>query len=659
MRRLPVLILALGVVGCSGSLPAVERPGEAQDASWRQRHVLPESPAHRNAVENQTRTPEGAPGPQHWTQYADYTLHARIRPEDHVLEGDGQIVYRNRSPHDLYSLYLELSLNLHAPGVVRNQAVTPTEATRLRRIAVDGVELKSGGSSGPRYEVEGTRLLIIPPGPVSSGGEVTIELEWAFDIPAYGAGGRMGRDGDELYFLAYWYPTMSVYDDVEGWFNDPFRGNAEFYHGFGDYDVTIEVPQQWVVHATGALANESDVLIPDVLQRLELARDTDTVVRVLDASELDGGGTPGEGNAVQRWRFIAEGVPDFSFSASRNSIWDAARVPIGDRDGDGAVDHALMSAVYRPDASLWRNVAEYGQHALSYFSESTGIPYPWPHMTAVEGTPIETGGMEYPMMTLIGNYNTRGDSALYAVVAHELAHQWIPMMVSPNERRYGWIDEGLTTFAENAAKHERNPQGMHRLSEMLQYILVAHRGIESEIMTWSDYHTNSTSEVTAVYYKPATVFEALKGVIGDETFDEAYRTFLREWTYRHPYPADLFATFERVSGLDLDWFWRSWFYETWHLDQGIKEVVERESEIVVEVVNVGLIPMPVRLEVELEDGDLVHRSFDAVSLWGDGAVRASLRVPVSQPVVRVEIDPEMRFPDVERSNNVWWTDAAP
>ncbi len=647
------MVVAAATSGCGGtSATSVSKGGNSSAIS--RLYSLPASPFHEDAIADSTRSRDGSPGPRHWTQHVEYDLHARLIPDEHLLEGSGVIVYHNRSPHHLSTLEMELSLNVHAPGVVRNTPVEPSAPTQIRRITVGGRELSEGGVAGPRYVIDGTRLSIFPPVPVAAESEVEIEIEWLLEIPARGAAGRMGHDNDELYFLGYWYPTMSVYDDVEGWHTDPFRGSAEFYHEFGDFDVTFEAPREWIVHATGRLENPEEVFRPEVLARLERAAQSDRPIEIVSEDEFGTATTTTSGDQNLTWRFVAERVPDFTLSASRRSIWEAARTAVGDVDGDGVEDYTLVHALYRPNALLWRNVVDYGRHAISFFSEFTGVPYPWPHITAVEGSPIETGGMEFPMMTLIGNYNGRGDSALYAVVAHELAHQWVPMIVGPNERRYGWIDEGLTTYGELAARHQRDPAAMHRLSELQRYILIARRGIESEIMQWSDYHRWPSAEVVAVYFKPTTVFTALREVLGAEVFDEAYRTFLREWSYRHPYPDDFFATFERISGRNLDWFWRSWFFETWQLDQAIAGVEPMGDAVVVVVENVGQIPMPVRLAVELEDGRVLTRTFDAEKLWLDGQTTAELRVRVDEPVVRVEIDPEMYFPDVERSNNIWW-----
>ncbi|HEX7069268.1 MAG TPA: M1 family peptidase, partial [Rhodothermales bacterium] len=391
-HSVPLFAAVVLLIGCGGTAPALRSAGAGSPNALARFLDRPVSPRHLDAVSDSTRSTTGAPGPRYWTQFTDYTLRARLFPDEKRLQGTGQIVYHNRSPHHLFSIHLELSLNLHAPGVVRNEAVEVGRAMRLTRVAIDGVELTKDATTGPRYAVNGTSLVVIPGRPIASGSETTLGLEWSVDLPAHGAGGRMGHDRDELFFLAYWYPTVSVYDDVDGWFTDPFRGSAEFYHGFGNYDVTIEAPQEWVVHATGSLLNGEEILSPEIVQRLRRAGESDQPVRILDEDAFDGGATLADSGETVAWRFRAEQVPDFSFSATRHSLWDAARAPVGDVNGDGATDYTLMHAVYRTNAPLWQQVVGFGQHALRFLSDYTGLPYPWPHMTAVEGTPIETGG---------------------------------------------------------------------------------------------------------------------------------------------------------------------------------------------------------------------------------------------------------------------------
>ncbi|MBW3628537.1 MAG: M1 family peptidase, partial [Gemmatimonadetes bacterium] len=386
-----------------------------------------------------------------------------------------------------------------------------------------------------------------------------------------------------------------------------------------------------------------------VLQRLRLAERSDTVVHVVTAADLSGATRAGPGQTL-RWTFRADSVRDVAYSVTRASVWDAARTAVGDRDGDGSTDFARVDAIYRPTAFRWAQAARYAQHSVRFLSQYTGFSYPWSHMTAVEGGGIIGGGMEYPMMTLIGDYSTAGESALYGVVVHEIAHMWVPMIVSTDERRYSWMDEGTTTFNENQARRDFFPGVDPLSSDRSGYIAAARGREEGEIMRRSDYHYPGAAYVVATYNKPALVLEALRGVLGEETFSRAYREFIARWAFRHPYPWDLWNTFENVSGRDLDWFWHSWYFETWILDQAVESVVSEGGGTRIVIEDRGKVPMPVLLSIRLASGEQLRREIPVES-WLAGARSASITVPGQ--VTQVEIDPELRFPDADRANNRW------
>jgi hypothetical protein len=446
---------------------------------------------------------------------------------------------------------------------------------------------------------------------------------------------------------------MAVYDDVVGWQTDPFIGENEFYAGFADYDFTIDAPEGWLVSATGRLLDADSVLPDAVLQRLRLAESSDTVVHVLTAADFGPAKTtrPSADGRV-RWHFAADSVRDVAFAVTAASLWDAVRTAVGDRDGDGRPDYARAEAVYRADRTLWREAARDAQHSIAFLSRYTGVPYPYPHATAIEGDGIMGGGMEFPMLTLIGGYARAEARDLFSVTAHELAHEWVPMIVNTDERRYAWMDEGTTTFNEEQASRAEYPGSGGELEDFQGYLNFAKGGDEGEMMRWSDYQYNGMQLGVASYAKPAAVLEALRTLLGTETFDRAYQGYLRTWRFKHPLPWDFFDSFNTAAGQDLSWFWRSWYYETWTLDQsvGSVRVTPRGTEIVLR--DVGDVPMPARLTITLADGTTLKREVP-VATWLSGSRTATVGVPRGRTVTRVEIDAEHGFPDVDRANNVW------
>lgn len=646
-------LIPLGLSACTA--PAAPPPSGPAAGEVGVERPLPHPVAppreFQTAIARGTRTATGEPGPRYWQNRAEYRIESRLQPEAKRVDGTSRIRYHNQSPDTLNRLVLDVDLNLHAEGAVRMEAAEVTGGVELKRVTVAGTALRTGIAQGPRYTVQGTKVILVPGEPVAPGETAEIEVDWGYRLPRAGAGERMGYDSDNLIFLAYWTPRMAVYDDVGGWHMDPFLASSEFYHGFGSWDVTLDVPQGWLVRGTGRLVNEEEVLAAPVLERLRAAEGSDTVVRVLGRADL-GRATRTSRDGRLRWRFQADSVRDIAYSVTRESLWDATRAAVGDRDGDGRTEYARVEALYREPAFRWTNAARYGQHSVRFLSEYTGIPYPWPHMTAVEGAGIMGGGMEYPMMTLIGDYSAAGDTALYNVTVHEIAHMWVPMIVSVDERRFSWMDEGFTTFHENEARADFHPGRNHHLDDQATYLRIARAGAEGEMMRRSAYHYPGPAFVVASYMKPATVLHALRGVLGEETFRRAYLEFMERWAFKGPQPWDLWNTFETVSGRDLDWFWTSWYHTTWTLDQAVASVEPGTAGTVITVRDEGNVPMPVRLTVTREGGETLEREIP-VERWLSGARTATVTVPAGAPVVRVEIDPERGFPDVDRENNVW------
>lgn len=612
---------------------------------------------YQQALKENTRSATGAPGARYWQNAARYRIYVRLVPETKRIEGTTNIVYRNNSPDTLHELHVELVQNIHRADAIRNEAVEVTGGYEIRRLAVGGQELRSieHTSTGPRYAVQGTQLVVLAPRPVLPNSTVTLDIDFAYTIPQAGAGERMGYSRDNLFFLAYWYPQMSVYDDVVGWHADQFVATTEFYTDWASYDYTVDVPAGWVVMGTGELANAKQVLSEAVYARLQRAEQSDDVVNIITPQNTASATAPGVDGRLQ-WRFSADSVRDVAFVAARASNWDARRTPVGDRDGDGKTDYTRVDAFWRETAPLWKESARYSAHAIAFHSRNTGVPYPWSHMTAVEGEGIINGGMEYPMMTLIGSYNERGAAALYAVTAHEEGHMWFPMIVQNDERRYTWMDEGTTTFNENEAetdfwKPTDHPMRFY-IEDQESYLNVARAGIEGEIMRWSAYHYNPYAYGVASYDKPGSLLVALREILGRDVFYKAYREYAQRWKFKHPYPWDMWSTFENVSGKDLDWFWQAWYNTTWQLDQAVASVANTTSGAAIVIEDRGAVAMPATLTITRANGEKVTRGIP-VETWLNGARRTTVTIPGGPAVTRVEIDAARAFPDVDRANNVW------
>jgi hypothetical protein len=611
---------------------------------------VPVMEAFDRAVANGTRLRSGAPGPRYWQQWADYRLEAELNPVSKRLTGKSAIRYYNRSPDTLSTVYIHLLHNIFAPGSRHNTNIPwAVEGYVFSRVAGQGTALSSSGGDGPGYTVDGTVMRIRLPQPLPPGGTADFEFEYRIRIPPDGAP-RGGQDG-EVYYISYWYPQMAVYDDVNGWQTDQYYGNAEFYMGYGNYDVALTVPAGWLVTSTGTLTNPAEVLSGRTRARLDSASTATEVVHVVREADRGAGKATAPGtDGKLTWRFKAENVRDVAWGASASYLWDATNAVVGDADGDGSTDTTRVEAFWRPEkrTSHWDQAARYGRHSVEFLSQYMW-PYPYPHMTAVDG-PTSCGGMEYPMMTCIGGqWDTLN---MYEVVVHEIAHMWHPMQIGSDEKRFAWMDEGFAQFTQSQAMPDFFKGYDDEAENRQPYLSLAIAGGEVELMRHGDRYPSYNTYGTASYYKTASVLVALRGVLGRETFQRAFREYGRRWQYKHPTPYDFFNTVEDVSGRDLSWFWRTWFFETWKLDQAIDTVATAGDSLEVVVANRGRAPMPVHLVVTRSEGEPQEVEIP-VSVWFTGAKRTTVRIPREPTIKRIEIDPKREFPDIDRGNGIW------
>ena len=613
-------------------------------------YPVPETRAFTAAVRRGTRTRSGSPGPGYWQQRARYQLAAELDPATKQLTGRGTVRYFNRSPDTLPALFLHLHQNLFKPGAARTEETPTTDGMEIRRVTAQGVELSATPPGGTQhgYAVSATRMRIGLPRRLLPGDSVDLELAWAFTAPPDGAP-REGTDG-EIFMIAYWYPQVAVYDDVNGWQIDPYLGTSEFYMGYADYDVALTVPEGWLIGATGTLVNAGDVLTEQTRSRLAAARRGGSVVHVVADADRRRATARGQRGKLT-WRFRASNVRDFAFGASDQYLWDATIAVTGDADGNGRPDTASIHTFYRPSRRQWAwdQSAKYARHSIEYLSRLLW-PYGYPQMTAVDGV-VSCSGMEYPMITCIGG--PRDTLALYSVTVHEFAHMWFPMQVGSDEKRYAWQDEGLTRFNQIQAMQEYF-KGYDRLSlSRNNYVNIARTDDEEPLMRHGDHYRYGTAAYgIASYDKMALNLEMLRALLGEETFMRAYREYGRRWLNKHPTPYDFWNTFENVAGRDLEWFWRSWWFETWTLDHVLAGVRATSGGVEIDVEDRGSAYMPTRLSITRADGT-VEQADVPVDVWLGGSRRHTLRVRGSAAVTQVEIDPGRRFAYLSRERHRW------
>jgi hypothetical protein len=616
------------------------------------------------AVERSTRDRSGKPGATYWTQYIRYEIDARLDPGKQRLTGSERVVYQNRSPDTLLAVPVYLRQNLFAPGSPRREAVPLTGGVTLARVEAQGLTLRpaDGGpdSAAAGYDVRGTVMWIKLPRPIAPGDSAVFAFEWSFTPPPSPSDGRQGRE-DDVYFLGYWYPQLAVYDDVNGWVTDPYINGAEFYMDMADYDVRVTVPKGWVVGATGTLRDSAAVLTPRTIDRLAATRGRREVTHIITASDLSTSNALVSKGSTSTWHFTASNVRDFAWGTGNHYLWDATSALVPNR-ARGTVDTVAIHSFFRLSAAAaaWPiGGARFTRDAIEQLSAWLW-PYPWSAMTSMEGV-LTSGGMEYPMMTLMQPW--ADTLSLAGDLMHETGHMWFPMQVGSNETRHAWMDEGLTQFntaqAMRALYGEPRSGGRANDSEAGQrasYTRAARNGNDAPLMQWSDLFPLNLYFISN-YNKTAQVLVALQAIVGDSTFHRALIEYGHRWTGRHPDPADFFNTFDNVAGRDLSWFWVSWFYQAWPLDQAIASVVEEGDAMVITIEDRGLVPMPVNLSVTRADGSVVHISIP-VEEWLTGRQTITGRVPRQPEVVKVQIDAESAFPDLNRGNQMWVRGAA-
>ena len=593
---------------------------------------------------NRVRGPSGAPGPDYWQQRADYVIRATLDTAGSLLHGTGRIHYENHSPDTLRFVWVQIEQNIFSKNSVTyalNQPPLHFAGGAVFDFTgkgfIGGITIERFRSAGRELERTeyGTMMRVELPRPLAPKGTIDFDVAWHFPVPPYG-GGRMGRIGTRLYEMGQWYPRMVVYDDVHGWNPLPYIGAGEFYLEYGDFDVTLTLPAGFVVAATGTVQNPLAVWVPATRARLARARRSAERVQIITKDEAVTSGAarrPG----TKTWHFAARRVRDFAWAASPDYRWDAS-----------AWNGVLIETFYRPNAAPWEEANRMAWFTIKHFSETWGM-YPWPHATTVEGL-VE--GMEYPMLTFVPAIEKREDQ--YWVLTHEFGHEWFPMMVGSDERRYPWMDEGFNSFidygsAEGYFKGTAYGDTVRR--ELLTaYGVSAVPGNEQPLIT---NPVESRDLAWTAYQKPALMLTVLRdAVLGKETFERALREYVRRWTFKHPQPADFFRTIENVSGRNLDWFWRAWVYTTARLDQAVDSVGTAGDTTFVFLSNRGQMVLPVTLELRYADGSSERRELP-IEMWNLGSRFTSRIRTGGKAIAGVVVDPQAIYPDIDRANNRW------
>jgi len=627
---------------------------------------------------NSYRNGSGQPGHEYFQQQADYVIEIELNEKKDVLSGSETITYHNNSPDALEYLWLQLDQNVRAPHAdsktTKATGINPNYIDQSMAYAKRYADYEFDGGfhitkvtdfldNDIDYTINKTMMRINLDQPLASGASYTFNVDFWYNInDRMQIGGRSGyeyfpEDDNKLYTIAQFYPRMAVYDDVNGWQNKQFLGQGEFALSFGNFDVKITVPADHVVGATGTLQNPKKLMSKKQYKRLKKSYKTYDDPLIIVTEEEARKAERSKSLSKKTWHYKAENVRDFGFASSRKFIWDAMAVKMS--DGSSVMAMSLYPKEGNP---LWEEYSTRAvAHTLNEFSRYT-FDYPYPVAYSVHAAAI---GMEYPMICFNfgrpdkdGNYTDQVKYNMLGVIIHEIGHNYFPMIVNSDERQWAWLDEGITSFVQYLAERTFDPEFQHWFgpASTITGYMAGDKEYMTPIMTDSDnirdfqYGNNS-------YGKPAAGLNILREyIMGPELFDQALQTYSQRWMFKHPAPADFFRTMEDASGVDLDWFWRAWFYTTDHVDLSIDEVRKidlggEDNVYQLKFKNNGGIPLPIMMELTYADGSTEEVKYPA-EVWKVTDEFNKVLI-VEKEITSITVDPKKVTTDIDIKNNTW------
>ena len=607
------------------------------------------------------RSANGTPGPQYWQNSASYVIHATLNESDTSITGDVVISYTNNSPDKLDYLWLQLDQNLFNPAS-RGTAAIPASGDQIGVLDfnrggyhIADIAVTYGGKTYITQPViSDTRMQLRLNSPLlPKGDKVSIKINYSFAVPSYGAD-RMGRlytKKGVVYTIAQWYPRMCVYDDVEGWNTLPYMGLGEFYCEYGNFDYYITAPAAMIVYGSGDLQNAAQVLTAEEIRRLSVAAKSDKTVTIIAADEVGKPAMRPVTKATLTWHFTMKNSRDVAWAASTGLVWDAAKVnlPSGRK--------AIAMSAYPPESmgdTAWTRATEYLKNSIEIYSKNF-FEYPWNVATDI-GCNIT--GMEYPGM--IFNDYLEKKAALWFVISHEIGHNWFPMIVGSNERKYMWQDEGFNSYINyyandifNKGEYAKDPALFNKNHfAYLDQIVLPH--LKDPLMTVSE--AMDYGQHYQYYSKTAYGLKLVRDVVaGKDRFDYAFRKYTEAWAFKHPTPYDFFHAINSAAGEDLNWFWKEWFFTTWTLDQAVTDVKYVDDNpgkgAWITIVNRSKMILPVIAKVIQSNGETSTIQLP-VEIWQRGGTW-TFKYASTNKINKVILDPENVLPDVDRKNNEW------
>ncbi len=592
----------------------------------------------QRAYKNGTRSMDGKPGKNYWQNFGRYNIAVTALPPDRTVKGAETIIYTNNSPDTIKDPVIRLVLNVHKPGAARygnTGANYLTAGVAIDSFTENNTPKKWDNNAGTWQPFHLSKPLL----PHDS---IRLSFNWHYQISLQS--GREGMIDSTTYYLAYFYPRVSVYDDYNGWDKLDFTDGQEFYNDFNNYNFSVTVPKNYIVWATGTLLNPTEVLQPEYADKLKTSMTTDSIIKIANIADLGSNSVTAQ-NAVNTWRWTANNISDVTVALSNHFDWDASSVLVD----DATKRRASVQAAYNDTAVDFHQMVEFGRHSLGWFSHNwPGVPYPFEKSTIVQGY----ADMEYPMM--VNDASTKDLTFSRFVAEHEIAHTYFPFYMGINESRYAFMDEGwATTFefligiadlgAEKAISSYQN-------FRVKKWINDAASEQDLPIITPANV-LKGVAYGNNAYGKPSLGYLAVRDMLGDDLFKKCLHGYMDRWHGKHPIPWDFFNSFNDISGKDLNWFWSNWYFSNGYIDLAIQKVEKDKNGTNITIKNIGGFAAPVDVVVSFADGTI--ETFHQTSeIWHENQKQATVKITTPQKVKSVQLKGGI-FMDADESNNSW------
>ncbi|MBA3647098.1 MAG: M1 family metallopeptidase [Chitinophagales bacterium] len=599
----------------------------------------------QQAFEKGTRSSDGRPGENYWQNSGDYNINISFDPKTLLLSGKETIVYHNNSPDTLHKIVIHLYPDYYKKGLLHNYPIDEkdeNEGVTVEQLSINGEEFDLGlkGNS----ERLGTNLTIFPVKKIVPESTASVQITWHYTVNK-GSHNRTGEVDSSSFFLAYTFPRIAVYDDIDGWDTWSYIGLQEFYNDWGNFQVEISMPAGFVVWGTGELMNAGEVFDKKIFDKYQAALHSDREIDIINAADYKNGPVTGT-NQQLTWKFSAKDVTDFAFALSDHYLWDGSSLVVDKRSGR----RVFIDAAYNKDSKDFKEVASVSRKCIDIMSNTyPAVPFPFQHETIFNGL----DEMEYPMMVNDNSTDSRKD--MVQLTSHEIFHSYFPFYMGINETKYAWMDEGWATIGESIISPMLNEPEDEGIFMREKYETIAGTDDEVPMITNSELQTQ-VSYSTNSYGKPGIFYWTLQNLLGDEIFFRALHEYINRWHGKHPVPYDFFNTFNDVSAQDLSWFFKPWFFESGYPDLTIKEVSKIESGSLnasekwnVLIERKGSIPVPVYLEFILQNNAIVKFNSTA-AIWQDGKKEFTVEEQLPGKLKEIKLGNSF-IPDTNKKDN--------